>query len=256
MMNHDDSPATPTTPPGLDTGDDMTTTSEAARQLGYASTKGISQLIKRGRIPGAVKQGSTWLVPVAWIREQQTRETMKNTAGSSPQQPEESPTKTGGCSSPSSASGSSPPADSSPVLPTPAPDLVPLSSPDSKGVAPTLPAPPASAPFTPLQLYIHSLARLVDKVETLRPIRQRIGNAVYERQQKHDGYYFPQPDESCSKYLCNWRGACIFYRSKGCPAYDEATRSDYRHAVGKAFYEEYESKLSLLEYPPCLCHPE
>lgn len=251
MMNHyDDSTTIPPTPPAPDITT-MTTTSEAARLLGYASTKGISQRIQRGRIPGAVKQDGVWLVPVAWVREQQQ---------AVPQIPHKARTTV-------KAEEPSSPSSHLPLPPNPDPVLVPPVSPDSKGVAspdkqegvaivPPSSPPTPSAPLTPMQLYVHSLVRLVDKLETLRAVRQRIGNAVYERQRQHDGYYFPQPDETCSTYLCNWRGSCIFYRSKGCPSYDEATRADYKHAVGKVFYEEYEHKLPLLEYPPCLCHPE
>lgn len=47
------------------------TTAEAAEKLGYAVPDTLRQLIGRGRIPGAVKIGKTWLIPESWVMEQE-----------------------------------------------------------------------------------------------------------------------------------------------------------------------------------------
>lgn len=55
----------PTTLPGY------FTTKEAAERLGYATPATLSQFCLYGKIPTAIKVGKTWLIPEAWVIEQE-----------------------------------------------------------------------------------------------------------------------------------------------------------------------------------------
>ena len=46
------------------------TTKEAAEKLGYASTGTLANSCQAGKIP-AYKVGKTWLIPEAWVLEQE-----------------------------------------------------------------------------------------------------------------------------------------------------------------------------------------
>lgn len=46
------------------------TTAEAALKLGYASTGSLANGCQSGKIP-AYKVGKTWLIPEAWVLEQE-----------------------------------------------------------------------------------------------------------------------------------------------------------------------------------------
>ncbi|MCL2122494.1 MAG: hypothetical protein FWH34_00240 [Desulfovibrionaceae bacterium] len=45
----------------------------AAREIGYARNY-LTTLCTAGKVPGAMKDGRIWLVPVAWVEEQKKRD--------------------------------------------------------------------------------------------------------------------------------------------------------------------------------------
>jgi hypothetical protein len=44
--------------------------SDAAAQLGYADGSTLRRLAASGHIPGAIKIGKTWILPIAWVKDQ------------------------------------------------------------------------------------------------------------------------------------------------------------------------------------------
>lgn len=243
MTNDQDSSPDLSSPQKREDQQLMTTTAEAARLLGYASTKGISQRIQRGRIPGAMKQGGTWLVPVSWVREQQEQQKahpagMKTEERSSPAR--SSPPEEGVVPHPCADE------PSSPMTPNPDPVLPPIEP--GKGVdSPKLArgvVPVASAQAR----YDQSLNALKDKTAQLAKERTAIADSLPPHLYGYDLMQVLM-DEGCSVYKCYCTDGCLYYRTKGCPCYDESSRDSLKYALSISYLEKHNIPHSMLA--PC-----
>ena len=60
---------------------DYLTLSQAAEALGYARPDTLRQYCSHGRVPGAKKRGSMWLIPRVWVLSERDSPTLAPTGG-------------------------------------------------------------------------------------------------------------------------------------------------------------------------------